>query len=315
MSPPLLSTIRVKRYHIALATTVGAVLLWGSVKLGGQFQNTIQVPVSLLNLPAGMAPVSPIPRALDLTFRGEGWQMASHLWNSDLLVELDVRTAPGGTKVLTLRDIRRGISLPENIELIDMKPESLTVAFDTLVEKRVPILLENRASFAEGYGLSGVAVVTPESVTVGGGATVILPLESWYVVTPEMKELKSPVEQQIPLSDSSFYFLTLSPPTVKLVLNVQPLAEKTLSGIPVTVHSLPPDREVILIPPRIEVLVRGAIDRLSQIAAGDCRVSVDFREIAGDTIRTVVPVIELPPGLTVISRTPERLQFVIRQRL
>ena len=306
--------MREKRYHIALATTVGAVLLWGSVKLGGQYQSTIPVPVSLLNVPEGMAPVSPIPRALELTFRGEGWQMASHLWNSDFLVELDVRVGPGGTKIMTLRDIQRGIALPENIELIDMKPESLTVAFDASTEKRVPIVLENRVSFDEGYGLSGPPTIVPESTTVSGAAQILQSLDSWYVVTPRMKDLKAPVEQKISLSDDSSYLLTLSPSTATLVLNVQPLAEKTLSGIPVTVHSLPPDREVILIPPRIEILVRGAIDRLSQVTAGECRVSVDFREIAGDTVRTVVPVIVLPVGLTVIARTPDRLQFVIRQR-
>ncbi len=304
--------MREKRYHIALATTVSAVLLWGSVKLGSQYQDTIHVPVSLLNLPAGLAPVSPIPRTLELTFRGRGWQMASHLLDSDLQVPIDVRTGP---RIMTLRDVRREIALPENVELIDMKPESVTVAFDNLVEKRIPIIVDNRVSFAEGYGLSGAPVIVPESVTVGGGERVIQTLESWYVATPPMENLKSAVTEQIPLSDNSTYFLSLSPPTVTLKLNVQPLAEKTLNGIPVTVHSLPPDREVLLIPPRVDVLVRGALDRLARITPDECRVSVDFRSIVGDTTRTVVPLIEVPEGIVVIGRTPERLQFVIRQRL
>jgi hypothetical protein len=303
-----------KRYHIVLATTIGAILLWGSVKLGGQFQTTTEVPVVLANVPSSVAPVFPIPRVLDLTVRGEGWQMVNHVWDSDLLLELDgnPQSAP---RIVTLREVRRIIALPEDILLVDMKPESLLVAFEPSVEKRVPILLENHAFFAEGYGLSGRPVVDPESVTVSGAASVLRDLTAWYVATPALTDLRSPVQQAIPLSDNATYLVALSPPSVTLTLNVQPLAEKTLSGIPVSVHSLPHDREVLLIPPRIDILIRGAIDRLAGITSEECRVSVDYRDIEGDTVRSVVPLIELPEGLTVIGRTPERLQFVIRQRL
>ena len=306
--------IQYKRYHIAAATTIGALLLWGSVKLGGQFQTTIQVPVGLANIRSSVAPTSPIPMNLDLTVRGEGWQMVNHLWNPDLLVELE-EGPEGVARILTLRDIRRVIALPDDIELIDMKPESLLVAFDSSSEKRVPILLENHASFAEGYGLSGRPRIDPESVTVSGAVPVLRDLNAWYIATPLLSDLRSPVKTPIPLSDNTEYLVTLSPPVATLTLNVQPLAEKTLSGIPVSVHSVPPDREVLLIPPRIDVLVRGAIDRLAEIEPGECRVSVDFRTIEGDTVRTLVPRIDLPEGLIVIGRTPERLQFVIRQRL
>ena len=251
---------------------------------------------------------------LDLTVRGEGWQMVNHLWNPDLLVELE-EGPEGVARILTLRDIRRVIALPDDIELIDMKPESLLVAFDSSSAKRVPILLENHASFAEGYGLSGRARIDPESVTVSGAIPVLRDLNAWYVATPLMSDLRSPVKAPIPLSDNTEYLVTLTPPVATLTLNVQPLAEKTLSGIPVSVHSVPPDREVLLIPPRIDVLVRGAIDRLAEIGPGECRVSVDFRTIEGDTVRTLIPRIDLPEGLIAIGRTPERLQFVIRQRL
>jgi hypothetical protein len=306
--------IRERRFHIALATTIAAVVLWGSVKLGGQFQTTVWVPLGLSNVPTSVAPVSPIPRAIELTVRGEGWRMVNHLWKPDLLVELDP-VPQGASKLLTLRDIRRVIALPEDIELIDMKPESLLVAFETSEEKRVPIVLENRIAFAKGYGLSEAPIVDPESVTVSGAVSVLQNLSSWDVSSPALTDLRSPVRRSIPLSDNAAYLVALNPSSVVLTVNVQPLAEKTLNGIPVMVISVPADREVLLIPPRIDVLVRGAIDRLADIAPGDCRVSVDYLEIEGDTVRSVVPHIELPEGLVAIGRTPERLQFVVRQRL
>jgi hypothetical protein len=98
-------------------------------------------------------------------------------------------------------------------------------------------------------------------------------------------------------------------------VNVQPFAEKTITGIPVEVDSVPSPREVILIPPRIELVVRGGIKQLSSIGAADFRVAVPYQSIEADTTGAVPYGITGPSEIQIVRRKPDRLQHIVRKRL
>ncbi|MDH4069239.1 MAG: hypothetical protein OEV30_02330 [Ignavibacteria bacterium] len=306
--------MRERGYHIALATTLFAILLWGSVKLGGQYQSVRTIPVVLDNIPDGFASSRPLPRFLRLTLRGEGWSLAGELWNTGAPFHLDVQNASATQKVWTIQDMEGELGLHEGVELVSMKPESVFVTLVPAAEKRVPVSVTGDLRFADGYGLSGEPIVAPESVRVIGSATVVHSLSAWEVAVPDQGELRSSLEKRIGIADSLLYYVFVSPDSVTFRLNVQPLAEKSIMGVPVTVYSAPDDREVILIPPKVDLLVRGAIDQLAAITVDDCRVMVDYAAIMNDTVRSVIPTVKLPRGLLVIARTPDRLQFVTRER-
>jgi YbbR domain-containing protein len=307
--------MRSKRYQIIGATTLFAVVLWVSVNLSSQYQTTVAVPIVVTNAPQGLALRTPLPASIQLTLSGEGWQMASYLWRSELRYLFDLTLANVYPKIRTQRDVRRALEIPPGISVVEMKPESLFMAFEPYVAKKVPVLLDTSVSYAEGYGLSGVARITPESTIVGGAASVVNAVDHWRTRKLNLRDLKAAVDMEIGLDDSVPFLLTFQPQAIRLRMNVQPLAEKTLSGITVASLSVPSDREVILIPPKIEIVVRGGIDQLTGISTADCRAFINFEEIPGDTSRTLVPRIELPAGLTLIEKRPERLHYVIRKRL
>jgi len=83
----------------------------------------------------------------------------------------------------------------------------------------------------------------------------------------------------------------------------------------VEIRSEAPNREVILIPPKIEIVARGGIKQLSNISPSDFRVSINYRAILTDTTGIVDPDITAPQGIQVVSRRPEHLQYVVRRRL
>jgi hypothetical protein len=71
----------------------------------------------------------------------------------------------------------------------------------------------------------------------------------------------------------------------------------------------------MLIPPRIEVVVRGGIDQLTIIEQMDFRAHIDFRAILADTSGSMEPQITSPEGVQVVARRPERIQYIVRTRL
>jgi YbbR domain-containing protein len=304
-----------KRIHIILATTLFASLLWVSVNLGNTFQTQATIPLSITVLPPGTAMQAPVPRSLQLKLRGDGWQLAAMKLGTPMQCTIDLTSLQPGQSSITIFDVIERLGIPAGIQPLDMNPDSIVVAFDSLAERRIPVELAYSATFRDRYGPVGPAMATPDSVTVRGARSVLSAMERWKTVPMTFENLKAPLDVVVRLAESDRYQVEISPQEVRLRMDVQWFAEKILSGVAVEVHSVPPHREVILVPPRLELVVRGGVDMLAQVNPPDIRASVDYGRILSDTSGSLAPEIEAPPGLQIISTRPERLQYIVRKRL
>lgn len=304
-----------QRTHIILGSTLFGILLWLSINMTYDYQTTVTAPLIVKNLPQGMAINTPMPRTLQLKLRGNGWRLASQLTGHELECVLDLASLAPKQRVIILADVAERINLPIGVQAVDMKPESLFVSLERYAEKRVPVVIEPHISFRDGYGQVGSVVIKPESVTIGGAESVLRDISAWGSGRGAFTTLRASVDSDIDIIDTSTQTLTVSPTTVHFTINVQPLAEKIFSGLPVEVRGEQPNREVILIPPKIEIIVRGGIEQLSALTRNDFRATVDYNTILADTTGyTDVEVIP-PSGVQVVARRPDRLQYIVRTRL
>lgn len=304
-----------QRTHIILGATLFGILLWLSINMTYDYQTTVTAPLIVKNLPRGMAINTPMPRTLQLKLRGNGWRLASQLTGHELECVLDLASLAPKQRVIILADVAERINLPIGVQAVDMKPESLFVSLERYAEKRVPVVIEPHISFRDGYGQVGSVVIKPESVTIGGAESVLRDISAWGSGRGAFTTLRASVDSDIDIIDTSTQTLTVSPTTVHFTINVQPLAEKIFSGLPVEVRGEQPNREVILIPPKIEIVVRGGIEQLSALTRNDFRATVDYNTILADTTGyTDVEVIP-PSGVQVVARRPDRLQYIVRTRL
>jgi hypothetical protein len=102
---------------------------------------------------------------------------------------------------------------------------------------------------------------------------------------------------------------------VHVSINVQPFAEKVLNGIPIEGVGVPSNREIIFIPPKIELVARAGIKQLASLVAADFHARIDYLSILTDTTGMVDPIVTGPPGIQIVSKHPERLQYIVRKRL
>jgi YbbR domain-containing protein len=201
------------------------------------------------------------------------------------------------------------------IHLVDVKPDSIYVGLDRYRERTLPVNLRITTSFRDGYGQVGNATIAPESVTVGGAASVLSTLTSWPTLRATFEDLRGPVDADLPLLSGSARSLTLSVSTVHVSLNVQQFAEKTLTGVAVEATGIPPNREIIFIPPKIDLVTRGGIKQLASVLPGDFHATVDYRSILADTTGVVDPQVSGPAEIQIVSKRPDHLQYIVRKRL
>jgi hypothetical protein len=309
-----------------IAAALFGLLIWLSANLRETYVTTVTVPVAVDHLPAGWAIRTPVPRTLLVRLRGEGWQLATMLIGKDLTVRFPVvppdvsastpaAVAAHGSRVVTMREVAERIQLLQGVELVSATPDSIVFELDRFVEKRVPVVVDYAMTFREGYGQSGQATLLPDSVLIGGAESILRTISSWKTERGTFSDVKSPIEANLALAPNDRYDIALSTRSVHVSINVQPFAEKVLNGLAVEIAGVPPQREVIFIPPRVEIVVRGGIRQLANLSHGDFHVGIDYTTILTDTTGIVEPVITGPADVQVVRKRPERLQYIVRKRL
>ena len=301
--------------YIVIFSGLFGFLAWVSVTMREDYETTVSSPFSLQDIPSGLAVQTPVPRNLQLRFRGEGWRLAGLLLGHTQGVVFPAAALPAGHRPLTFNDFADHISLAPGVRLLDVKPDSLRIELGPAVRKRVPIVLDCLASFREGYGQVGSTSVEPDSVTLTGAESVLRGIDAWKTERRFFENVRGPLDAEIPLASVSPYEITLSVPAVRIAIAVEPFAEKVIAGLPVQVTAVPSSREVILIPPRIELVVRAGIRQLSALSAGDFRVATAYESIAADSTGAVDYDVSCPAGVQLVTKRPEHIQYIVRKRL
>lgn len=304
-----------KGIHVVILSVLFGILVWFSVTISDEYQVTVQAPLRIEQIPPGEAISSLIPPTLTLKLHGKGWQMATTLWTSNLTLRFPAQMFMGGKRAITAADVAEKLAPQIGAQLVGMFPESVYVAFGRQVQKTVPVTLNCDLTFRDGYGQVGQTVIIPDSVTILGAEDVLRSINSWSTVHGSFDNLRAPFEADLALMPSGSRVVQFSVQQVHITADIEPFAEKTVSGLMVQVQSVAPNRELILIPSRIDVVVRGGIRQLSTISAEDFHVSVDYRNVVADSSGYVDPDIIAPPGVQVVARKPDHLQYIVRRRL
>jgi hypothetical protein len=304
-----------RRFHIVIATVLLGMFLWFSVNLREQYQVTVDAPLTIDGIPEGMAIRTPVPASLQLRFRGDGWRLATLLIGSVPHLHVPLSSLAPENPTISLNEVLDRIALARGVQLIDMNPDTVSVMLDRRGEKRVAVLPDLALSFRDGYGQVGPVIVSPDSITVYGATTVLERISAWHTSAVRFDDLKNPLEEDVPVAGSLDHPLDFSPASVKIRVNIQPFAEKVFSGLPVEIHLLPQNRDVIFIPPKVDIVARGGIRQLASILPLDFQVSVDYTNILNDTTGYIVPAVTSPYGVQVVAQHPDKLQYIVRKRL
>jgi YbbR domain-containing protein len=304
-----------KKLPVAVGAVLAALIAWLSVSMQGEYSIVKSVPVVFEDMKEGKAFRYPIPRMMSVRLRGKGWVVAGLFFSPDFRYFINLSSIGEEPLIITGKDLQNHVTLPVDVQVMDVRPDTLRLALADYYEKRVPVTTRMVLDFREGYGEVGPVQVSPESVTVGGTLEFLQGVSSWNTAFRRYSDIRAPIEEEIPLETLPNYSVSIPVKTVVVRVNVEPFAEKTFAGIPVNVVGVPPGLEVILIPPRLDIIVRGGIEQLSALSTGSFSAEVPYAGLERDSTGFVVPELRIPGGLKAVERQPARFQFIIRKRL
>ncbi|MCL5268047.1 MAG: hypothetical protein M1469_08085 [Bacteroidetes bacterium] len=302
-----------KKTHVIIASLVLSILVWLSVSMNNEYSVAIRVPFKVSGLPDNTALASPIPKSILVRVRGTGWQLASAYLSTTSSINIDLSNFNKRRIVITSRDLGYSLDFGSSANIISFTPDTVVMTLDKIATKKVPIIPEIDVEPRSGFMVVGIPVLSPDSVTVIGSSDIVSKLDAWYTQPRRFKRVMNGITTTIPLSDTLTGILSLGTKYVDVSVSVQQIAEDTYKDIPIKILNNSDSANILLLPPTVDVTLRGGITTMSEISADSLSVTVNYDDLIHSSSSRVQPEVKAPPTLQVIFVKPDSVEFVIRK--
>ncbi len=300
-----------KKFPIILISIIFSIILWGTISLSELYYSNIFIPLRIVDLPEGYTTATDLPKAIRIKLKGEGWNLFSLNIGKDVTYNVSVNEDSG------LIDIKLSDYLFDNgwvlseFDIIDIVPSSISCLIDRKIEMKIPVIADLLLDFKVGYGLAKQVELLPDSAIVNGPRSIISSLKELKTKEIKLTSLNKKIVKNIGFAElPGTVFLTKF---VSVTFDVQRIVDKQFDDIIVNVLNVPPDRDVVLLPNKISLGVRGGIDILGKLKNEQFETFISYRDVVMDTLGNVIPKIKLPGNTTLIYIKPERLRYVIKK--
>lgn len=220
---------------------------------------------------------------LELELEGNGYSLLRLWLRSSRSVTLDfqnltTRFVPGkGVAWVPLEDVNAYRSqLPAEIQVTEVRPDTVYFAFDQRERKKVPLVVPDRPVFASGYGSRYGVRLEPDSIWVSGPEEALKDLTGWNTLPLQLEQVSASRNGKVNLATPPADIF-LEVPETSWQLEVEPFTEMKIK-VPVQVEHLPPGFQLELYPDEAEVVCTLPLSLAPRLAASEFRVAMDFLE-------------------------------------
>ncbi|MGE5437138.1 MAG: YbbR-like domain-containing protein [Syntrophothermus sp.] len=298
-----------KKLFIIFISFCFSAILWISIALSSNYYATINVPLKLINFPKGYTTNSNIPTTTSIKIRGKGWDLFS--FNLSSSNEYVVSVDSGKRNINLYNSLNENLWLSSGKEVVEIFPNQIRLQYERVLKKKVKIVPDYEIEFKPSYGLATPIKLSPDSVVISGPYTLIEEIDSVVTEPLRSKDIDTKIAQSIELKKNPK--INYSIDEVQIDMDVQQIVDKDFIGIEVKILELPKNLDIILVPNKIDVGVRGGIDLIGKLQPEEINASINYKDFLIDTLDVMVPNITVPENVNIINIKPESLKFIIKK--
>ena len=299
-----------KKLNIFVASLIFAILLWGSISLSDIYYTNISVKLRLTDFPKGYITGSPIPDEIKLRVRGQGWRLVSRNVGPETEFRVTVEHDSGWHHVNLSDYLEINRWLFADLNIISLSPDSINFFVERTISKKLPISSGLELEFKPGFGLASNIEFEPDSVLVRGPISYLQNLKDIKTNSKELGILDSKTEAEVSLVIPRGFGLNSE--FTEATLDVQRIVDQQFDNIPVEIKDISSGKDVVLLPNRVSMNLRGGIEILGKLQENKIQVFVRYPSLVDDTTGSIIPEVILPKNVTLLYLKPERLRYIIR---
>lgn len=302
-----------------------AALLWVFVVSGNIYSLDVNIPIEGRNLPAKKALKEEVPDYARIKLKGTGRALFKTLllkrFMSDFKLVLDLERISEEYDFY-LNDYferypQKVVIAPSlEVEYIEViYPDSIHISLDAYREKIVAVDHQLLVVPSPGYTLVGDPTVSPAKVQIAGSREIVESIELLFTVKDTVLNGVSPVTRILSFEQLSNKLVEYTPNQVSIHANVQPITERIISDVQVTLRNIRPDVRVFPSPQSVSLTVIGGADYIAKIQPEDIRVSIDFNKRWNPGQTWYEPEVEVPRHIIEwMDLSPRNIELVVTRK-
>ena len=297
--------------HIIIISFLFSVVLWISVSLSNDYYSTFSIPLKLVDFRQGLTSGSKIPRDISVKVKGKGWKLVAAKIGAEPAFTVTVNGDIGNKNINLYNYLSENQWLSSDLEVIDITPDTLSVNIEKITSKRLKVIPDFDISFRQGYGIASKISVAPDSVVVYGPLSELKKMSSIQTENIRLSDISDKIARRVDLKN--IQGMTYKENNVFVTIDVQRIVDRIIENVQVDVLDVPRDREVVLLPNKISISVRGGIDILGRLTNDQFKAHVNYRDVVLDSLGLISPKIKYPENISIQYIKPELLRYVIKK--
>ena len=294
--------------------------IWLLNALSKNYTDVIEYPLVYADFPENKVSVGELPGQLDLEINAHGYALLRYkMFRKPVPISFNVseynlstRQVGSGTYILTryLRD-QIASQLPAEIQLLQIKPDTLFFHFGEEVARKVRIQPDFSFSVDKQFTIKDGIVLSPDSVMVTGPDLILDTLSCVLTEHLDLGELTKNYSDRVRLSPRPD--LTYDETRVDCTIELERFTELQIR-VPIEVLNLPDSILLQTFPSSIKLNCKVGLSKYERIEQYPFRAAVDYEKIdeAGNVVN--VSILNLPDYLLGYEYAPKSVEFLKSRR-
>lgn len=304
------------KYRIFLLFLLVSFLAWLVTKLSDQHTDRTSFLLEYINTPDSLVLAQASKDRVNVRVQASGFQFIGFNFGERTL-EIDLAQVQkiGDRFVIPAGVYREQIEkqLSGNMDVMSMDADPLYFEFFRVHSKKVPVVSRLQLELAQNYMMDSIYTIRPDSVLVRGPENEIGAIDAVPTADKTLSEVNQAFDLVLPLNfPDSLNHTSFSVNEVRIMGEVYRFSEKVIE-VPVQVVNLPQGVAVKTFPAVVEVICKGRIENLKDLAPSDFTVVADYSEAKAEQDFLPLLLREKPDSLHLAELQQKQVEFILKR--
>ncbi len=292
-----------------------ALAFWFLKSLDQEYKTQVAFPITYKNFPKDRILKDSLPEKVRLSIKGTGWDIMSIETGSEIYpIMIDYQKAKKLNEVvLTEGAFLLDEKVPEEVDVLNISPDTLNINFDKRTEKTVPVKLNGEITYKDNHALSDSIQVLPSKVHIEGPQSYLKRIDHLKTKTFRIEKVNDKLIKNIPLKQPAYPFVSYNKKAVKLIIPVEKLTERTIA-VPVKLDNPYFKSRIELVPSQVKIRFQTVLSRYDEITPEDFEAFVYTKRTKQENRarKLKVHLAEKPDFIYNIRMKPDHVNYLIR---
>ena len=298
-------TINTTKFKRIAYSFVIAFVFWFFIKSEDTYTVNLDIPLVARNLQEQKTYKDEVPESIFVTLKGTGrsfiWlRVFNNFYRDDFKAVIDLSSITDEYNFELdsyYKENPEKIVLPSSLDLQFVEvlnPRNVQIKLQRYMVKKVPIESQILVSTEPGYiALEGQFL--PDSISIGGPEEAVNEIDFVFTEKDTLLDLIASVNGNWSILNPN-KLVSFDPKKVDALIDVQPISETIVTGIPVELINKPKDVNVFVNPATVSLTIVGGLKQITNILPEDIDVIIDF-DLWNSEKQFYSPTIKLPDYL------------------